>query len=64
MKVLSQLSWLVTFLASFFGAFLIFSALTSSLSAPQEAAGAALACGVVIVPYVFSRTIDALRSKE
>lgn len=31
-------------------------------SAPQQAAGAALACGWVIIPYVFTKAMEGLRS--
>jgi hypothetical protein len=37
---------------------------TASSGAPQEAAGAAMASAVVIIPYVFTRAIEALSSNK
>lgn len=43
-------------------AVLLFTAVGSG-SAPQQAAGAALACGLAIIPYVFSRCIQLVQDR-
>jgi hypothetical protein len=41
----------------------LFFTLATSQSAPQQAAGAAIAAAMVIVPYVFTRMVEGLASK-
>lgn len=53
--------WLVTAIAAAIGLLQLAVAFGSSLSAPQQAAGAAMACGIVVVPYVFTRAMEGLR---
>lgn len=45
------------------GALLLAFTLVSSQSAPQQAAGAALALGLAVIPYVFSRCIQIVVSE-
>lgn len=42
------------------GAFIVMLTLAASGSAPQEAAGYAMACAFAVVPYVFARAIQSL----
>jgi hypothetical protein len=39
---------------------LLFFAVAMPQSAPQQAAGAAIALGVAVIPYVFSRAVEKL----
>jgi hypothetical protein len=45
---------------SLVGGIVFFDALVSSNGAPQQAAGAALAIGFGVLPYVFARAADEL----
>lgn len=47
--------WFVTVLASIAAGFVMIGTGLGAKSAPQEAAGYAMACAFAIVPYVFSR---------
>jgi hypothetical protein len=53
-------SWGLTMLGSLIGGVVFFFALLTSNGAPQEAAGAALAIGFAVLPYVFARAFDEL----
>jgi hypothetical protein len=50
--------WIVTVLAACMAGFQLLFTMTSAQSAPQQAAGAALAAATVIVPYVFTRAME------
>jgi hypothetical protein len=52
--------WGISLLASVAGGFVGFVSVVSASGAPQEAAGAAIACLIVIAPYVFARGIEGL----
>jgi hypothetical protein len=59
---LERLCWLVTALATTWGAFkLLDASLRTDLSAPQLAAIAAHICAGCIVPYVFTRAVQGWR---
>lgn len=47
-------------LAACAGGFVGFITIVGASGAPQEAAGAAIGCLIVIVPYVFARSIDEI----
>lgn len=53
----------VTAISSVVGALLLAFTVAGSQSAPQQAAGAAMAIGFAIVPYVFSRCIQIIVSE-
>ena len=53
--------WLVTSLAAVLAMLELVVTFGSSASAPQQAAGAAMACGLVVVPYIFTRAMEGLR---
>ncbi|WP_049810495.1 hypothetical protein ABL850_14855 [Variovorax paradoxus] len=53
----------VTGISSVVGALLLAFTIVGSQSAPQQAAGAAMAIGLAIVPYVFSRCIQIIVSE-
>lgn len=54
--------WVVTLICCGIATLTLFTAMTQSNGAPQEAAGAAIACAIAIIPYVFSRAISELIS--
>lgn len=54
------LSWLATVLGSILGLFILAATVVFSDSAPQQAAGAALAVACAVIPYVFSRACESL----
>lgn len=61
--VVERLCWVVTLLFCAAGAVRLFDlALSQAASAPQYAAEAAGVCAAVLVPYVFSRAVQALRA--
>ncbi len=60
--VFEVLCWLVTMVFCAAGAMRLFAlSMQSGASAPQYAAEAAGVCAAVLVPYVFSRAVQALR---
>jgi hypothetical protein len=50
--------WFVTLLATVAATFTLFSTFVDSVSAPQQAAGAAISAAMVIIAYVFTRCIE------
>jgi len=50
-----MLCWAVTIIGGVLGGGVLFATFTSANDAPQEAAGAALAVALVVVPYCFAR---------
>jgi len=48
--------------STIFGAVLLLSAFSSAASAPQQAALAAEAVGVVVIPYCFARAFDMFKT--
>lgn len=56
--------WAITVIACLVSGLLLFMTLTSSNGAPQEAAGAAMAAAVAIIPYVFSRAVTELSGSK
>lgn len=59
-SLIVKLCWLVTLAGVAVGGFVGFVSIASASGAPQEAAGAAIACLIVIGPYVFTRGIEGL----
>jgi hypothetical protein len=60
MRAVSGLLWLITILATLVSAIDFFFASATADSAPQQAAGAAMAVAQVAVPYVLARAFDEL----
>lgn len=52
--------WIITIFATVVACLVLFVTFARSTSAPQEAAGAALAVAIVVIPYVFSRACQAM----
>lgn len=60
-----KLCWIVTMLGACAGMLCVINLFMSrGISAPQEAAGAAIACAMCVVPYVFTRAIEGMRKAE
>ncbi len=56
-----SLIYTMPLMGSLAGTLAILLTFASSASAPQQAAGFALACALAVVPYVFARAIDLSR---
>lgn len=54
------LCWLATIVASIIGLFFLAATMVFSDSAPQQAAGAAVALACSAIPYVFSRACESI----
>lgn len=54
--------WLITLIGAVLGTISFVSDMSTAQSAPQQAAGAAIALFLVIAPYVFARALEKLRS--
>lgn len=52
--------WLGTFLSGFAAFFVLFDTFTNAISAPQQAAGAAMAAAIIAIPYCMARAWDGL----
>lgn len=55
-----RLSWVVTLFAAALSALYLITMLPVAKSAPQEAGVAATAAAFAIVPYVFTRAVEAM----
>lgn len=53
-----QLCYVVTLISACFGALTLMFGFSGAQSAPQEAAAAALAIALAVIPYVFSRCVQ------
>jgi len=61
--LLVKISWGVTALAAGLAALLFVSMMSEATGAPQEAAGAAMALAIAVIPYVFTRCLEGIFSK-
>jgi hypothetical protein len=52
--------WILPLLGSLVAGLQFFDSLISATSAPQQAAGAAMAMGWAVLPYVFARAAEEL----
>jgi hypothetical protein len=52
--------WAVSLLAAVAGGYELVETTMRATSAPQQAAGAALAVAIAVIPYVFTRCLDAI----
>ena len=52
--------WVVTIICAAIGGFFFVSVIKSANGAPQEAAGAAMALCMAVIPYVISRAVSEL----
>jgi len=61
---MTQLLYCITLLASVVAAAVLFLTFAGTASAPQQAAGAAMAVAIAIIPYVFSRCVQITVSEK
>jgi hypothetical protein len=59
-----RFSFIVTLLSSCLAALVLIFGFAGAKSAPQEASVAALACAMVIIPYVFTRCLQISEDRE
>jgi len=60
-----KLCWLVTAFGASGGMLMVIDIfMRRGASAPQEAAGAAIACALCVVPYVFTRAVEGLKQSK
>ena len=52
--------FLLPLIGAVIGGFIVLATMVASGSAPQEAAGYAMACAFAVVPYVFARSMRML----
>ncbi len=57
---MDRILWLLPIFGALIGALITITTLLSATSAPQEAAGYAMACAFAIVPYVLVRAVMAM----
>ncbi len=60
MNVILFVCWFGTIMGACAGAFFMSSVFGSATSAPQEAAGAAMAVALAVIPYVFTRALSEM----
>ena len=60
MFAFSMLAWAISIIATGVAALVFLSIMDGALSAPQEAAGAASAIAIAVIPYCFARGIYAI----
>jgi hypothetical protein len=53
----------VTIVASIIASFVLFGAIVED-TAPKQAAAAAIAVGIAVIPYVFMRAVESTRNEE
>lgn len=58
MRVIVALFYVLAALGAVAGAFELLLTFDPKLSAPQQAAGAATACGLAVIPYVLARALE------
>ena len=56
--------WLFPIIGAVFGGLTILFTMVGASTAPQEAAGYAMACALAIVPYVFARAMHMLHAPK
>lgn len=57
-------SWVITLIATCFALLGLGIAIFASNGAPQQAAGAAIACATCVIPYVFTRALEGVRANK
>lgn len=59
-----QVSYIVTLISTCFGFLVLVFGFSGAQSAPQEAAAAALAIALAVIPYVFSRCLQITADRK
>lgn len=61
---MTTLLWILTCIGAILGALLLFSGLNDANGAPQEAAVAAVAIALAVIPYCLARAASELSRKK
>ena len=61
---MGKILWLLPIFGAIIGALIILTTMMGASSAPQEAAGYAMACAFAVVPYVLVRAVMAMTDAE
>lgn len=56
--------WVITILCCIVAGIILISTSIGSNGAPQQAAGAAIAAALVVIPYVFTRAVSELSGND
>jgi Na+/melibiose symporter-like transporter len=59
-----QVSYIITLISTCFGLLVLIFGFSGAKSAPQEAAAAALAIALAVIPYVFSRCLQITADRK
>lgn len=59
-----RIVYLLPIVGALLGAFVLLTTLSGAQGAPQEAAGAAIACALGLLPYVFARAVHIMYSSS
>jgi hypothetical protein len=59
-RTIARFFWAVSVVAAVVGGLVGYVTITTASGAPQQAAGAAMACLIVIAPYVLARGIEGV----
>lgn len=59
-RIIIAISWVVTLISTIAGAAMLWEAVKTNM-APAQGAAAAVACGLAVVPYVFTRALESLQ---
>jgi hypothetical protein len=57
---IAKFFWVVAIVGAILGGILVMATMAGANGAPQEAAGAAMACAFCIIPYVLARASEGL----
>ena len=60
----TRMCWILTALGAAVGLLELISGIGGAESAPQEAAAAAIAVALAVIPYVFTRAMEGALAKE
>ncbi|PWC54251.1 hypothetical protein ABNQ39_20865 [Azospirillum sp. A26] len=61
---MTKVLWLLTAVASVIAGLVMFVGISKANGAPQEAAVSAMALGIAIIPYVFTRAWEGMASDK
>jgi hypothetical protein len=58
--MLVRICWIVTAVGASFALLTLITTVGGASGAPQEAAGAAIAAAIAVIPYVFTRALEGI----
>lgn len=56
--------WLIAMFGAICGGITLVGTFLGANGAPQEAAGAAIACALCVIPYVLARSLEGMSKKD